>query len=68
MSAGIDVICISETWLPGDVQDLVFNLQGFKLFRSDRGILVNGIETMIRGGGVAIYVRKGIFCKEKLIN
>lgn len=56
MSAGIDIICISETWFPLDVQDSVFSLQGFRLFRSDRKVLVNNIETKAKGGGVAIYV------------
>ena len=66
VSAGIDVICVSETWFPLDVPNSVFNLQGFKLFRSDRRILVNGIEAKARGGGVAIYFRNGIQCKQKL--
>ena len=59
MSAGIDVICVSETWFPLDVPDSVFNLQGFNLHRSDRIFLINGIDARARGGASAIYVRNG---------
>ena len=50
-----------------DVQDSVYNLQGFKLFRSDRKILINNIAIRVKDDGVAIYVRNGIPCKIRLL-
>lgn len=52
-SSGIDVICISESWFHPDIQNNVYNLSGFQLFRADR---------KSNAGGVAIYVRNGINC------
>ena len=60
-------ICFSETWFPLDVQDSVYNLHGFKLFRSDRKVLINNIAIRAKGRGVAIYVRNGIPCKVRLL-
>ena len=43
----IDVLCISETWLEDNIPDRYVNIDGFILFRTDKG----------RGGGTCIYVR-----------
>ena len=43
----IDVLCISETWLESNIPDRYVNIEGFNLFRDDKG----------RGGGTCIYVR-----------
>lgn len=67
VAAGIDIICVSETWFPLDIQDSVYNLHGFRLFRSDRKILVDNSATRAKGGGVAIYVRNGLPCRVKLL-
>lgn len=53
----VDVICISETWLWPKFKDSLFSLDNYQLFRADRGTL---------GGGVAMYIRKGISCKVKM--
>lgn len=53
-NSNIDLISISETWLNSHVDDSLMSLNGYKLFRSDRGT---------HGGGVAVYVRSGISCK-----
>lgn len=66
VSAGVDIICISESWFPLDINDSIFKLEGFNLYRADRRILVNGVETRAKGGGVAIYVRSDIHTKVKL--
>ena len=44
----IDIICATETWFFANVDSNVFNLKGYRLFRSDR---------IINGGGVAVYIR-----------
>lgn len=59
-SAGVDIICISETWFSFGINDTIYNLPGFKLYRADRTIVVDGTETNAKGGGVAIYVKCGI--------
>ena len=43
--ADVDFICVSETRFPHKCSKSVFNLRGFKLFRSDRRILNDAIET-----------------------
>lgn len=50
----IDIICVSETWFSPKIQDSIYELPGYNLFRADR-------ET--NGGGVCIYIRRGIKCK-----
>lgn len=57
VTSGVDVICVSETWFDSLVNDAIFNIPGFKLFRADR-------ES--HAGGVAIYVRNNINCCVKL--
>jgi len=49
----MDVICISETWFDPNINDEMFQVEGYKLFRADR------VE---RAGGVAMYVRKSLKC------
>ena len=41
------MLCISETWLESNIPDRYVNIEGFNLFRDDKG----------RGGGTCIYVR-----------
>lgn len=53
----VDVICVSETWFSPYVNDKTYELNGYRLFRSDR--------CHRSGGGVAIYVREGLVCKRK---
>lgn len=53
-NSGVDAICISETWLNDDVNDSIYDLNGYRIFRSDRGA---------KAGGVAIYIRNNISCK-----
>ncbi|XP_075163338.1 uncharacterized protein LOC142235973 [Haematobia irritans] len=54
VNSGIDVICIAETWLWPEYTDSQFAVDGYQLYRADRGSL---------GGGVAIFVRNGFSCK-----
>lgn len=53
-NSGADIVCVSETWFRPELQDLLFSLNGFKLFRADR---------LGHAGGVAMYIRKDISCK-----
>lgn len=53
-NSGVDVVCVSETWLNKNTPDSLVSLMGYKIYRADR---------RTRGGGVAIYVRKGILCR-----
>jgi len=52
----MDVICVSESWLKKHHSDKRFSLDGFKLFRADRG----GHR---RGGGSAIYAKSNLKSK-----
>ena len=62
----MDIVCVSETWFSIDIIDSVYNLPGFKLYRSDRRIMINGIGNKARVGGVAIFVRCSISCALKM--
>lgn len=53
-NSDVDVICVSETWLVESTPDSIICPNGYKIFRADRGSL---------GGGVAIFVKRGICCK-----
>ncbi|XP_058974110.1 uncharacterized protein LOC131800622 [Musca domestica] len=57
VSSNVDLICVSETWFHSDVQDGIYNIPGYTLFRADRKTFA---------GGSCIYVRSGIKCKVKL--
>ena len=49
---GVDILCLTETWLKSKHMDSSFLLPGFQPpFRQDR--------TTSRGGGVAVYIRCG---------
>lgn len=43
-----DVFCITETWLHKDIPDDVISIDGYKLYRRDRGS---------RGGGICTFVK-----------
>ena len=45
---GIDIVCLSETWLKPEITDNDIDITGFKIHRKDR------IDT--RAGGVGIYI------------
>jgi hypothetical protein len=46
----MDVICISETWLKKHHSDKKFRMNGFKLFRADRGVYtVVGVVVSVLG-------------------
>ncbi|XP_048590485.1 uncharacterized protein LOC116620085 [Nematostella vectensis] len=51
---GVDIACITESWLTPDVPDPQLN--NFTIFRKDR--------VYSSGGGVAVYVNSDIPCKE----
>ena len=49
-----DVICITETWLSGEISDNELSIVGYLLYRRDRDR---------HGGGVLLYVRESIQVK-----
>jgi len=49
--SGVDVICLSETWIPYNTNFNIFNLNGYNTFRADR---------LNHGGGVAMFIKSGI--------
>lgn len=51
-NSGVDILCISETWLGSHIDDRVVSIPGYKIFRSDRFDR--------RGGGVLSYVKENI--------
>ena len=53
VTRSVDILCISETWLESNVLDKFINIEGFNVFRHDRG----------RGGGACIYVRDDLEVK-----
>ncbi|XP_059222548.1 uncharacterized protein LOC131996735 [Stomoxys calcitrans] len=57
ISSNIDIICVSETWFHSDIADSIYELQGYKLFRSDR---------VTNAGGVCMYLRNELKCNLKL--
>ena len=44
----IDILCLTETWLSSNILDTFVDVQGYKIYRWDKG----------RGGGVCIYVKE----------
>ena len=58
VSRSVDILCVAETWLESNVLDKYININGFNVFRHDRG----------RGGGVCIYVRDDLEAKPLNVN
>ena len=48
----VDIACLTETWLSGEILPCVTGIEGYACERRDRGYR--------RGGGVLIYIRNGI--------
>jgi hypothetical protein len=51
-NAGIDIICLSETWLNNDITDDMVKIPGYKIHRKDR--------TANIAGGAGIYITDNI--------
>ena len=52
---GVDILGITESWGNEDIGDAELSFDGYDLFRQDRNA---GVKK--RGGGVLLYVRKGL--------
>ena len=52
---GLEIACVTKTWLTNDTPDASVSLQGFTLFREDR--------LSHAGGDLAAFVSSGIPCK-----
>lgn len=53
-NSSVDAICVSETWFEREMNDRIVELNGYKIFRSDR---------VGYAGGVAIYIKNNISSK-----
>lgn len=53
-TSGVDVICVSETWLVSSTPDSLICPSGYRTFRADR---------LRHAGGAAIFVKSNISCK-----
>ena len=53
MINGVDIACITETWLMTEIPDSHVSLKDFTLFRKDRPS---------HGGGLAAFIRSSIPC------
>uniref|UniRef100_A0A1W7R6J3 Putative reverse transcriptase n=1 Tax=Aedes albopictus TaxID=7160 RepID=A0A1W7R6J3_AEDAL len=47
----IDIACFTETWMDSSISDSMINIPGFNVIRNDRNR---------HGGGICIYVKKGL--------
>jgi len=56
LESNLDFLCLSETWLHENSPSAALEVPGFKLYRRDR--------VGSKGGGVMIYVKTTIQCKE----
>lgn len=54
-NASLSALAVSETWLNELINNKIVNIDGYNLFRHDRSR-----ADVSRGGGVAIFVRKGL--------
>ena len=66
-----DIFCISETWLTEAIPNGLVNIEGYNIFRVDRSWVSDGIgcrnttaAPAKKGGGLACYVKKGIYSSE----
>ena len=53
-----DVFKISETWLNSTFPNCLLNVDGYNLVRWDRNWMVEGMNSVKRGGGLAIFVKQ----------
>ena len=53
VSNSYDVICIVESWLSSDIDNIELSIPGFTIFRRDRSR---------HGGGIIVFVRNSLPC------
>ena len=68
LAEGIDVLCLTETWLHEMYTDVMINISGKKCFRWDRSNGRNNGVYKIRGGGLACYVDNSISSDCSIMN
>lgn len=56
MDSNLDFLCLSESWLTDSSPDTAYIVPGYNVFRKDR--------KLGRGGGLLMYVKNHINCKE----
>lgn len=60
LDGNLDVICMSETWLKAGIPDELICNQNYNLLRHDREIINSVTGATKAGGGIVIYLKKGI--------
>ena len=58
------IICLTETWLNSKDLDVMYNIDGFSLIRSDRDAVTSNKSC---GGGIAFYIKK-LWCTNYYIH
>lgn len=56
-----DIIAIGESWLNKSVSNKLINIDGYKVYRSDRNFKMKNVKR--GGGGVCVYVRENLKVK-----
>ena len=59
-TSGVEVITVSETWLSKEINSTILELEGYQLYRRDRGYTSEGDLNIKRGGGLLVYVHKNL--------
>ena len=57
---GVDILCLTETWLYEQFDDNLLSIRNRKLLHWDRSNGYSNGVTKSRGGGVACYIRKDL--------
>lgn len=60
LDGSFDVICLTETWLKKGIPDCLICNQNYNLIRHDRTTLSPVTDLCKTGGGIVVYLRKGI--------
>ena len=58
INSGLDVICLSETWLKNGINSNYINIPSYNVSRIDRNWSENGI--LKKGGGVCMYIKENV--------
>ena len=58
IGTGLDIICLSETWLKPGIHSNYINIPGYNITRQDRLWSENGI--LKKGGGICMYINNSI--------
>ena len=67
MYNNVDIVCITETHLHDEILESEIQIDGFRIFRQDRNLKLDGsVRETSGGGGSIIYVRDNIIASRVL--